>query len=96
MRKDYDFSNARRGAMVPATTGKTRITIRLDDDLLDWYRAQVDAAGGGNYQTLINQTLRQVMTQTLEPLEAVMRRVIRDELGGRKPTRPRRSRAGAA
>lgn len=96
MRKEYDFAKARRGALVPATTGKTRITIRLDDDILDWYRAQVDAAGGGSYQTLINQTLRQAMTQAIEPLEAVVRRVIRDELGGRKPTRARRSRAGAA
>lgn len=96
MRKDYDFSKARRGAIVPATTGKTRITIRLDDDILEWYRAQVDAAGGGSYQTLINHTLRQAMTQTLEPLEAVVRRVIRDELGGRKAPRTRRSRTGAA
>lgn len=96
MRKHYDFSKARRAAVLPATTGKTRITIRLDDDLLEWYRAQVDAAGGGNYQTLINQTLRRAMTEAVEPLEAVVRRVIRDELAGRKPTRPRRSRAGAA
>jgi len=96
MRKEYDFSKARRGAVVPVPTGKTRITIRLDDDLLEWYRAQVHAAGGGNYQTLINQTLRRAMTETSEPLEAVVRRVIRDELGTRKPARSRRSRAGAA
>ncbi|MCC6929477.1 MAG: BrnA antitoxin family protein [Gemmatimonadaceae bacterium] len=96
MRKEYDFSKARRGPVLPVATGKTRITIRLDDDILDWYRAQVDAAGGGNYQTLINQTLRQAMTEAREPLEAVVRRVIRDELGSRPAARPRRKRAGAA
>jgi len=96
MRKEYDFSKARRGPVLPVATGKTRITIRLDDDILDWYRAQVDAAGGGNCQTLINQTLRQAMTEAREPLEAVVRRVIRDELGSRPAARPRRKRAGAA
>jgi hypothetical protein len=96
MRKEYDFSKARRGPVLPVVTGKTRITIRLDDDILEWYRAHVHAAGGGNYQTLINQTLRRAMSEGTEPLEAVVRRVIRDELGSRKPPRTRRSRAGAA
>lgn len=96
MRKEYDFAKARRGAIVPTTTGKTRITIRLDDDILDWYRGRVEAAGGGNYQTLMNQALRQVMTQEIEPLEAVVRRAIRAELGSLKPTRARRSKTGAA
>ncbi len=96
MRKEYDFSKARRGPVLPVVTGKTRITIRLDDDLLEWYRAHVHAAGGGNYQTLINQTLRRAMSEGTEPLEAVVRRVIRDELGARKSPRARRNRAGAA
>jgi len=96
MRKEYDFSKARRGTVLPVATGKTRITIRLDDDILDWYRAHVHAAGGGNYQTLINQTLRRAMIDGTEPLEAVVRRVIRDELRTRKAPRARRSRAGAA
>lgn len=60
--------------------GKTRITIRLDDDVLDWFRTQVHARGGGNYQTLINQALREYMQQRQEPLENVLRRVIREEL----------------
>jgi hypothetical protein len=90
MRKEYDFSKARRGPVLPVATGKTRITIRLDDDLLEWYRGQVHAAGGGNYQTLINQTLRRAMTEATEPLEAVVRRVVREELGARPPARPRR------
>ena len=58
MRKHYDFSGGRRGAVVAATKRKTRITIRLDDDVLEWFRRQVDDAGGGSYQTMINQVLR--------------------------------------
>jgi hypothetical protein len=51
MKREYDFSKARRRPVVPVPTGKTRITIRLDDDVLNWFRKQVHAAGGGNYQT---------------------------------------------
>ena len=53
MRREYDFAKAKRGAVVPAPKGKTRITIRLDDGILDWFREQVNRAGGGNYQSLI-------------------------------------------
>ena len=60
--------------------GKTRITIRLDDDILAWFRAQVHAMGGGNYQTLINNALREHMQQRQEPLEKILRRVIREEM----------------
>ena len=96
MRKEYDFSKARRGAILPVATGKTRITIRIDDDVLDWFRQQVHRAGGGNYQTLMNEALRRVKEQTAEPLEVVVRRVVRAELR-RKPRRPARARsAGAA
>ena len=49
-----DFSKAKRGPAVAAPKGKARITIRLDEEVLEWFKAQVDAAGGGNYQTLIN------------------------------------------
>jgi len=59
---------------------KTRVTIRLDNDILDWFRQQVDDAGGGNYQTLINEALRAFMRQKQESLETILRRVIRDEL----------------
>ncbi len=62
--------------------GKTRITIRIDDDLLDWFRAQVHEAGGGNYQTLINQALRDFVSARKESLEQVFRRVLREELPG--------------
>lgn len=47
MRANYDFSGGRRGPVQPLPKGKTRITIRLDDDILDWFRARVDEAGGG-------------------------------------------------
>ena len=59
MRKEYDFSKAKRGAVVSVPKGKTRITIRLDEDVLAWFKEQVHRAGGGNYQTLINAALRE-------------------------------------
>lgn len=80
MRKEYDFSKAKRGAVVPVPKGKTRITIRLDDDVLEWFKAQVDAAGGGNYQSLINAALREHVKSAREPLEKTLRRVLREEL----------------
>jgi uncharacterized protein (DUF4415 family) len=80
MKREYDFSRAKRGPVVQVPKGKTRITIRLDDDLLDWFRQQVERAGGGNYQTLINEALRQHVRRAQEPLEATLRRVIREEL----------------
>ena len=80
MRKEYDFSKGKRGAVIPVPKGKTRITIRLDDDILDWFREQVNAAGGGNYQALINQALRTFVADQKRPLELVLRRVVREEL----------------
>jgi len=65
---------------VPVLAGKTRITIRLDNDVLDWFRKQVHRAGGGNYQTLINQALREYIGQRDVTLEATLRRVVREEL----------------
>jgi uncharacterized protein (DUF4415 family) len=91
MRKEYDFSRGKRGPLVPVPPGKTRITIRLDDDVLAWFRDQVHSAGGGNYQTLINQALRRFMEQGGEPLETVMRRVVREEIQ-RYPIRAKRGR----
>ena len=96
MRKEYDFSGGRRGAVVPVAKGKTRITIRLDDEVLDWFRARVEAAGGGNYQTLINDTLRQIIGSEREPLETVVRRVVRDELRRQPPRRRAARRVTAA
>ena len=80
MRKDYDFIKRRRGAVLRVPPEKTRVTIRLDNDILDWFRQQVDDAGCGNYQILINEALRAFMRQKQESLETILRRVIRDEL----------------
>jgi len=80
MRKEYDFSKGKRGAVLRVPPKKIRVTIRLDKDMLAWFRQQVDDAGGGNYQTLINEALRSFMGQKQESLESTLRRVIRDEL----------------
>jgi uncharacterized protein (DUF4415 family) len=80
VKKEYNFSKGKRGAVVPVPKGKTRITIRIDDDILEWFRSQVDAAGGGNYQTLINNALRDYITNQQEPIEVILRRVVREEL----------------
>jgi uncharacterized protein (DUF4415 family) len=77
--KEYDFENAEQGAVVPPTGNKTRITIRLDTDILNWFRQQIHEAGGGNYQTLINEALR-AHVQHKGELEQTLRRVIREEL----------------
>ena len=80
MRKQYDFSKAKRGSVVRTPKGKTRITIRLDEDVLRWFKAQVHDAGGGSYQTLINAALRKHIEQREHPLEETLRRVLREEL----------------
>jgi len=80
MKREYDFSKGRRGPVLKAPPGKTRVTIRLDDDVLEWFRQQVDDAGGGNYQTLINEALQSFMDRKRETLETTLRRVIRDAL----------------
>jgi uncharacterized protein (DUF4415 family) len=80
MKEEYDFMKGKRGAIEPTPPGKTRITIRLDNDVLDWFRAEVNAIGGGNYQTLINQALREYVQRQHEPLEEILRRVVREEL----------------
>ena len=79
-KREYDFSRAKRGPVVSVPKGKTRITIRLDEDVLEWFHEQVDRAGGGNYQSLINEALRQHILRVQEPLEKTIRRVIREEL----------------
>lgn len=80
MESEYDFSQGKRGAIEPTPPGKTRITIRLDDDILAWFRERVHIANGGNYQTLINEALRQHIDREREPLEETVRRVVREEL----------------
>lgn len=80
MKAKFNFSKARRGAAVPAPGNKVRITIRLDRDIVEWFKAKVEAAGGGNYQTMLNDALRQHIARRDEPLEKVLRRVVREEL----------------
>ena len=79
MKRNYDFSKARRGAVIRPAGNKVRITIRLDKDIVAWFRSQVEAQGGGNYQTLLNNALREYVRQQKEPLEKVLRRVLRQE-----------------
>jgi uncharacterized protein (DUF4415 family) len=80
MKREYDFSKAKRGPVAKPPVGKTRITIRLDTFILDWFRDQVERAGGGSYQNLINEALRDHVKKAPEKFEATLRRVIREEL----------------
>lgn len=79
---EIDFSNGKRGAIFPEPQGKTRITIRIDDDVLEWFRKRIEAAGRGSYQAAMNAVLREHMLREREPLELVLRRVVREELAG--------------
>ncbi len=80
MKAEYDFSKGRRGAVLPPVPNKVRITIRLDREVVNWFKAQVETAGGGNYQTLLNNALRDHIAHQDEPLEETLRRVVREEL----------------
>ena len=75
-----DFSKGKRGAVVKADPTKTRITIRLDSDILEHFKERVHAAGGGNYQTLINNALREHIEADVGLLEKKLRKIIREEL----------------
>jgi uncharacterized protein (DUF4415 family) len=80
MKEEYDFSQGKRGAVIPMPAGKERITIRLDTEVLNWFRQQVNDQGGGNYQTMINQVLVDYVYAHQAPLEELLRRVVREEL----------------
>lgn len=75
-----EFQNAKRGPVVPPDPNKVRITIRLDADIIDHFKRLVHEAGGGNYQTLINEALREHITNGDKALEKRLRRIIREEL----------------
>jgi uncharacterized protein (DUF4415 family) len=87
MKAEYDFSKAKRAKDVPhlaklqsaAAKGKTRVTIYLDDNILESFRFRAESEGKG-YQTLINEALKQVATNNTPVTEEVMRRIIREEL----------------
>jgi uncharacterized protein (DUF4415 family) len=79
MKREYDLSRARRGAVIPHC-GKTRITIHLDDDVREAFRDRAESEGRG-YQTLINEALRERLGRKKRPVdEATLRRVIREEM----------------
>lgn len=80
--RDFDFSRAKQGPVVKPEHGKTKISIRLDNSILDYFRKVVDASGGGSYQTLINDALLAYIQQQ-SMLDAV-RQVVREELSPSK------------
>ena len=75
-----DFSKGKRGPVVKPDPGKVRITIRLDGDIIEHFKKIVHEAGGGNYQTLINEALRKHIQADDNGLEKTLRKVIREEL----------------
>jgi uncharacterized protein (DUF4415 family) len=88
MKKEYDFSKAKRGAVIPQA-GKTRITIYLDDVVIERFKELSERTGKG-YQTLINEALRSHL-DVAEPLTAEeVRKIVREELAYREPARATR------
>jgi uncharacterized protein (DUF4415 family) len=63
MRDEYDFSGGVRGAVCPIPPGHTRMILAMDDEVMDWFRDKVNRAGGGDYQVLINDVLREHIRQ---------------------------------
>jgi uncharacterized protein (DUF4415 family) len=80
MKTNYDFSKGRRGPVLPPSANKERITIRLDRDILEWFRSSVEKAGGGSYQSMINDALRAHIANEEQPLEDLIRRIVREEI----------------
>ena len=79
MKAEYDFSKGKRGALIKQK-GKTRITIYIDDEVLDEFRSRAEQAGIG-YQTMMNEALKTFLGKNEQPItEAVLRRVIREEV----------------
>ncbi|MDX9975642.1 MAG: BrnA antitoxin family protein [FCB group bacterium] len=79
MKKEYDFSGGERGAVI-SQPGKTRITIYLDDEILEEFRQRADSAGRG-YQTMINEALRKHLGKSSKPVDVrTLRRILREEL----------------
>ena len=78
MKREYDFSKGKRGPVVAPEPGKTRITIRLDNEILDHFRKRVHEMGGGNYQTLINDALREFIRGVR--IEKVVRQAVKEEV----------------
>jgi uncharacterized protein (DUF4415 family) len=83
MKREYDLSKGKRGPVVPLPPEKVRITIRLDRDIVDHFRDKVRRAHKGNYQTLINDALREYLRRPTiaQEVGAEVRSVLREELG---------------
>jgi uncharacterized protein (DUF4415 family) len=75
---EYDFSKGKRGSVIPHK-GKTRITIFIDSDILDWFKDEAEREGRG-YQTAINQALRNYIKQDRRPIQDIVREAVRKEL----------------
>ena len=75
-----DFSKGKRGPVVKTDPNKVRITIRLDADIIEHFKQRVHSMGGGNYQTLINDALREYIQAHDKELESTLRKIIREEL----------------
>jgi uncharacterized protein (DUF4415 family) len=93
--RDIDFSRAKRGPVIAPEPGKTKISIRIDNAVIEYFRAQVERAGSGNYQTLMNDALLAHIQQR-NVIDAV-RQVVREELGSpRAKAKPSKTRVLAA
>lgn len=74
-----DFNKGKRGAVIEPDPNKVRITIRLDSDIIEYFKNKVHSAGGGNYQTMINESLHNYIRSNEKSLEDTLRKVIREE-----------------
>lgn len=90
MKSRYDFRDGLRGAIDPVPRNRTPVSLSVDADVLEWFRGAVHAAGGGNYQSLMNEALRAHIANQNKSLEVLLRRVLREELSIRRaPRKPR-------
>ena len=79
-KEEFNFTKAKQGAVTALTSNKKRITIRLDESTIEWFRKKVHEAGGGNYQTFINDALKEYISFHEGALESSIRKIIREEL----------------
>jgi uncharacterized protein (DUF4415 family) len=80
MAEDYDMSTAQRGPVVPPARRQTQIALRIDTDILEWFRDKVSRQSGGNYQAMMNQALREYMARDGLPLESLLRQIVHEEV----------------
>jgi metal-responsive CopG/Arc/MetJ family transcriptional regulator len=80
MKRAYDFGTGQRGAIDRPSPGKTRITIRLDNEIIEWFRSQVEAKGGGNYQTMINEALKEYIRNPGAEIRDTVRNTLEEYL----------------